>query len=698
MRRIVLAAAACAALVNACGSRVQALELTMDGAAESGVDGALPDAVSPTEAAVQPGPEIVVATRDIDTTVGCEVDQWCWESPLPQGESVRVGFATAEDDQWLFGVAGMAIRYDGARWNSVSTVAQANAITAWGSARDDLWLLGEREDREGRSLGRVLQHWDGSRFSLAPALAAGLEPQWVHGSSRQDVWLVAREGASGDHRVFRLVDGAWSEVALGASLSTVTGLWVESPTRAWLTGVERGATAKAWRWDGARWSAVGSLASVAQQRFVGGPVVFGGVAYALATDESAVSVVRLRDDRVELEAAPERVANATLTVSGGSLWFLPALRGTGAVYRKRAQAGPWTRATAALAGTGEPWSVLVAGSSAGAWIATAGADLYRLRDGAEAGTVTLESAAARPTLRAFVSHYEAPREVLTAGASTMVRDAMSAQWSARSIRDATDLLQLDDSLDQRLALAVASDGALSRVTPSGLSAIPEVSGVQRVFSRAADRAAAVGGAFAWLFDGARWTRSPMIQPPIGSALELWRIELGAVAYQGESVFVGGGSPRSDLRGEGAGILCRLRLPDVRCVETPERGSSSARIVLDLVYDGSTALTALVGSATATAGATLYRIDPETLAFTTVRLTSGPGQFSLLRYNKRSGRIIALDTEQHVTVFEQDFRRATRYRVPLSFGPSRVRDIFVADDDRLWILRDRAEILRLTPGR
>lgn len=696
MRRIILGAAACAAMLNACGSRVQALERPLDGSVDGAVDSSRPDASA--EGSVAPVPSIVVESRDIESVVGCELDQWCWESPLPQGESVRVGFATAEDDQWLFGVSGMALRYDGTRWRSVATLEQANAIAAWGSASDDLWLLGAREDREGRSLGRVLQRWDGARFSLAPALAAGLEPQWVHGSSRQDVWVVARAGGSGDHRVFRLVDGAWSELALSASLSTVTGLWVESPTRAWLTGVERGSSAKAWRWDGARWSAVGSLDALGQQRFVGGPVVFGGAAYALATDEREVSVVRLRDNSVELEAAPERAATATLTVSGGSLWFLPALRGTASVYRKRAQGGPWTRATAALAGTEEPWSVLVSGSSAGAWIATAGADLYRLRDGAEAGTVTLESAAARPTLRAFVSHYEAPREVLTTGASTMVRDAVTTQWSARTNSDSRDVLQLDDSLDQRLALAVSSGGALSRVTPTGMSVIPEVSGVQRVFSRAADRAAAVGGAFAWLFDGARWTRSPMIVPPVGSALELWRIELGAVAYQGETVFVGGGSPRSDLRGEGAGILCRLRLPDLRCVETPERGAASARVVLDLVYDGSSALTALIGSATDAAGATLYRIDPETMAFTAVQLTSGPGQFSLLRYNKRSGRTIALDTDQYVTVFEQDFRRATRYRVPLSYGPSRVRDLFVADDERLWVLRDRAEILRLTPGR
>lgn len=646
------------------------------------------------------GPTDMVVTT-VETEIGCATNEWCWESPLPQGEAAFASFAFAENDQWIFGGGGMALHYDGARWSRVRTGTRAVLTDAWGSGPMDLWVVGYLNNDRGDLGERVLLRWNGSSFAPAPALPAGMTPRYVHGSAANNVWVVASTLTSLDARVFRFDGTSWTEVSAGLSSVNPTGLWVESPTRAWLTTDRNGASpSTAMRYDGTRWQSVGDLAALGYTGFRGGPVVYEGVVFAIVAASSGGidGLIRISDAGFTLEPSPTRTLSyqSSLTVGGGSLWLLPgaASGSSSPIFRRRSLGTAWTSATLPVGEYFRSPTVIVSGSSAGAWMSNVYADFFRIRDGAGAGTVTLESPAQRPRTMRFAGRRNAPTAAVTLSNSLLVRDPRTSQWAVGAPFSAP-LAHAEFLSDGTLAFGIINN-TVQRF--SGGAPVGAAHGAlfTSVFARSATDAIAVGEQRADRWDGAQWTALPAIPSmlPVGSSsLSTRNIEYDAAWRDDQDIFVAGGVRRVELENDRIGVLCRHRGTEVFCVTAPTQRDGAPSSVNGLVRGEDDALYSLVGSASG--GGVLYRIDRETLAFAEITFDGASQSWSYLSSNESTGGLVLAD--RTVVVVHPRTQRAERYPVPLSGYASHMRDVHLGDDGTLWVLRENTEVLRLTPS-
>lgn len=693
--------------VAACGTRVTAFSMD-DAAADSAradgapLDGANTDASTDAPRDVMRrdaaplGPTDMVVTS-IETEIGCAPNEWCWESPLPQGESAFSGYAFADNDQWLFGGGGMALHYDGTRWTRVRTGTRANLADAWGSAPNDLWVVGYRNSDRGDLEERVLLRWNGTSFVPAPALPSGLSARYVHGSAANNVWVVASTLTSLDARVFRFDGSAWTEVSTGLVSANPRGLWVESPTRAWLTADRNGsAPSAAWRFDGTRWTSVGDLLSLGYSGFRSGPVVYEGVVFAIvaATSGGIDGIVRITDAGYSVEQSPTRSLSyqSALTVGGGSLWLLPGTSSgsTSMVYRRRSLSTAWTSATLPVGEYFRAPTTIVSGSASGAWMSNVYADLFRLRDGAGAGTITLESPAARPRTMRFAGRRSAPTAAVTLSNSLLVRDARTMQWTLGTPFSAP-LTQAEYLSDGTLAFGIVNY-AVQRFAANAPVGAPHGTSVAAVYARSANAAVAVGEQRADRWDGAQWSALPAL-PSMLDTLPTRNIEFDSAWMDDQDIFVAGGVRRIELENDRIGVLCRYREGEAFCVLAPRVRDGGPSSVNGLVRGEDGALYALVGSAFGSG--TLHRIDRETLAFSQITFDGMSRAWSYLASNESTGELVVADRD--IVVVHPRTQRAERYPVPLSGYASGLRDVHLGDDGTLWALRENTEVLRLTPS-
>jgi hypothetical protein len=109
-------------------------------------------------------------------TVGRE---WCWQSPLPEGNSLLGIWGTSPTDVWAVGDA--ILHWDGRAWGYV-TRARAPLRAVWGSGADDVWAGG---------WNGTLLHWDGVTWTSRPSLSANsIQALW--GSDRDHVWAMGQ--------------------------------------------------------------------------------------------------------------------------------------------------------------------------------------------------------------------------------------------------------------------------------------------------------------------------------------------------------------------------------------------------------------------------------------------------------------------------------------------------------------------------
>jgi hypothetical protein len=100
--------------------------------------------------------------------------------------------------------------------------ASAGLSAVWGSADDDVWIVGD----EGTAL-----HYDGAGWSATASGIADVRLHGVHGSGPDDVWAVGGEG------IVLHWDGIeWSERHRDEK-ATLLGIWAGVPGSAWAIGV-----------------------------------------------------------------------------------------------------------------------------------------------------------------------------------------------------------------------------------------------------------------------------------------------------------------------------------------------------------------------------------------------------------------------------------------------------------------------------
>ena len=163
----------------------------------------------------------------------CSADGFCWEQPLPQGETLRGAWAASARDVWLVGDDGHLLHWDGVSFRAELAAQHAPLRAVHGSAPDDVWAVGD---------GGVLLHYDGSSWQRQDASAlfdasAGAQAslRGVYAAGKNDVWAV---GFSGVRALIAHYDGSkWQNQLLSVQsdqvLHAITGLGAR---RAWAVG------------------------------------------------------------------------------------------------------------------------------------------------------------------------------------------------------------------------------------------------------------------------------------------------------------------------------------------------------------------------------------------------------------------------------------------------------------------------------
>lgn len=212
----------------------------------------------------------------------CSAHEWCWDTPLPQGEPVMAVWVSPDHHVWTaFGGEGAGIaRWDGAQWTAFVPVAGARWTAIDGIDDNDIWLSGWLADarivahgHEGawtvlpalpvtptsgssppalwaRSSTDVwvhdtwLAHWDGTRWTEVAPFGPGNNAT-VFGRVGSEVW-VAR-----DHDIARFDGVAWHSVpAPDDATYTPFAIAGTSASDAWIATGNSGTA----HWDGARWT------------------------------------------------------------------------------------------------------------------------------------------------------------------------------------------------------------------------------------------------------------------------------------------------------------------------------------------------------------------------------------------------------------------------------------------------------------
>lgn len=193
--------------------------------------------------------------------------------------------AIAPDDVWTVGYANnpsgpqysiqtLALHWDGSEW---SIVATPNAPMDWSrlygvaaTSSNDVWAVGASQDVASVPGRTLIEHWDGSAWSIVPSPSPGAvvnELRAVAAVSASDAWAVGF--CAGWYRSSTLIlhwdGGSWSRVpspnpnAEFAS-NELYGIAAYSADDIWAVGVSGNSTNPyaplALHWDGAAWSAI----------------------------------------------------------------------------------------------------------------------------------------------------------------------------------------------------------------------------------------------------------------------------------------------------------------------------------------------------------------------------------------------------------------------------------------------------------
>jgi hypothetical protein len=205
--------------------------------------------------------------------------------PSPNDEPLLIGntlvdvVAISPEDAWAVGFdysavyctycpEPLVIHWDGAAWSLVETpiIAQAKveltSVTAVSS--DDVWAVGHWLNDTTLSAGTLIEHWDGTSWSVVASPNPGMFNA-LYGVSAQaadDIWAVGDKWLNWSAKVPLIIhyDGKqWSEVAYPAiEHGELTSVLALSPDDVWAVGVQgvisTGIAPLALHWDGTSWA------------------------------------------------------------------------------------------------------------------------------------------------------------------------------------------------------------------------------------------------------------------------------------------------------------------------------------------------------------------------------------------------------------------------------------------------------------
>jgi hypothetical protein len=170
-------------------------------------------AVSPTDVWAVGNflPDTAGSNPDATLTMAAHFDGSRWTStPTPNvgpNYNTLFGVAAVPGKAWAVGVSldsgynahSLIEAWDGAGWHIVETpkldtsrdiLSAATAVSS-----NDVWAVGERQDRRSGRFATLIEHWDGQRWSVVSSPDPGTSGNHLYGIaavSRDDVWAVGQ--------------------------------------------------------------------------------------------------------------------------------------------------------------------------------------------------------------------------------------------------------------------------------------------------------------------------------------------------------------------------------------------------------------------------------------------------------------------------------------------------------------------------
>jgi hypothetical protein len=175
------------------------------------------------------------SSEAIGIAVRYDGDKWN-PIPLPRVGALQALWGSRQSDVWAAGSRGTLLHWDGEGFAIASSGTSENLNGMWGSSSSDVWVVGDN----GTILRRQGEVW----LPNSSGTGVGLNAVW--GSARDDVWAVGDAGT-----ILRWQGTTWSAIPSGTK-STLHGIWGSSPDDVWAVG-EHGTVL---RWRGSAWTAV----------------------------------------------------------------------------------------------------------------------------------------------------------------------------------------------------------------------------------------------------------------------------------------------------------------------------------------------------------------------------------------------------------------------------------------------------------
>lgn len=128
---------------------------------------------------------------------------FCWENPLPQGNTLNAAFAFGPKAVWAVGEVGTVLFWNGEKSALVDLGTNADLFAVWGSSPDDLYVAGD----EG-----TIFHFNGATWVReVPPGTYRINTLWVSPTG------VAFAGANGGPILKRSPAGMWTAMTLNPS-------------------------------------------------------------------------------------------------------------------------------------------------------------------------------------------------------------------------------------------------------------------------------------------------------------------------------------------------------------------------------------------------------------------------------------------------------------------------------------------------
>ncbi|HEV7900221.1 MAG TPA: alkaline phosphatase family protein [Planosporangium sp.] len=211
-------------------------------------------AVSPTDVWAVGNflPDTAAANPDATLTMAAHFDGSRWTStPTPNtgpNYNTLFGVAAVPGKAWAVGVSldggynahSLIEAWDGSAWHVAATPRLdtsrdiLSAVTA--VSGNDVWAVGERQDRRTGRFASLVEHWDGQHWSVVASPDPGATGNHLYGvaaAGPRDVWAVGqRNGTASDEPLVEHWDGRrWSVVSVptaGTTGAVLTGVAVRN--------------------------------------------------------------------------------------------------------------------------------------------------------------------------------------------------------------------------------------------------------------------------------------------------------------------------------------------------------------------------------------------------------------------------------------------------------------------------------------